>query len=128
MIKSLGIILLAVYCFNVFRIVIPLIDYSVNFNYIVSQLCEQKDDLDNTCRGKCHLSKKLQKQTEKAEKSKSVVQLDFVKIPHQLLINLKLDEPNRSELLLYFHFNTDLIQQLIRPVLPPPRGSISIMS
>ena len=74
MIKSPGLILLAVYEFHVFRIIVPLIDYAINYNYIVTQLCEQKDEIDNNCKGKCHLSKEIQREAENSNKSESIVE------------------------------------------------------
>lgn len=37
----------------------PVMDYMVNYDYIVNTLCENKDKPEMHCNGKCHLSKEL---------------------------------------------------------------------
>lgn len=46
------------------RPVLPLIDYAVNYEYIVDNLCENRNIPQSTCKGKCYLEKELSK-TEK---------------------------------------------------------------
>ncbi len=53
------------------RPVLPLINYAVNYEYIVKNLCEQKNVADSTCKGKCFVSKELVK-TEKQTSSGTV--------------------------------------------------------
>lgn len=45
----------------------PVIEYAVNYNYIVEVLCENKDKPELECDGKCYLSKQLAKQTENVD-------------------------------------------------------------
>ncbi|SRX74533.1 hypothetical protein AEQU3_01512 [Aequorivita antarctica] len=40
----------------------PVVDYVVNYDYIVNVLCENKDKPEMQCNGKCHLSKELAKE------------------------------------------------------------------
>lgn len=49
----------------------PLINYAVNYEYIVKNLCEKKDVIDSTCKGKCFVSKELVK-TEKLTNSGTI--------------------------------------------------------
>lgn len=46
------------------RPVLPLVNYAVNYEYIVKNLCEKKDVPQSTCKGKCYVEKELSK-TEK---------------------------------------------------------------
>ncbi|ASW76471.1 hypothetical protein CJF12_12495 [Chryseobacterium piperi] len=46
------------------RPVLPLINYAVNYDYIVKNLCENRANLQSTCKGKCYVEKELAK-TEK---------------------------------------------------------------
>ena len=62
--KILGFFLLLIYFTYAFRIIFPLIDYTLNFTYIVNELCEQKDVKENRCKGKCHLSKEIKNQVD----------------------------------------------------------------
>ena len=40
----------------------PVVDYVVNYDYIVKVLCENKDKPEMKCNGKCHLTKELAKE------------------------------------------------------------------
>ena len=62
--KIISIFLLLAYSTIVFRVVFPVIDYALNYTYIISELCEQKDSPENMCLGKCHLSKEIKKQID----------------------------------------------------------------
>lgn len=48
----------------VFRPVLPVLDYVVNYEYIATQLCENKDKPELKCHGKCHLMKEMAKTAE----------------------------------------------------------------
>ena len=45
----------------VFRPAFPFLDYVVNYHYIVTELCENKNAPELSCNGKCHLKKELAK-------------------------------------------------------------------
>lgn len=49
------------------RSLVPFIDYAVNYDYIVSELCENKDDVEMACNGKCHLMKQIVKTSEDSD-------------------------------------------------------------
>jgi len=53
------------------RPVLPVINYAVNYEYIVKNLCEKRDVIDSTCKGKCYVSKELVK-TEKQNNSQTI--------------------------------------------------------
>jgi len=40
----------------------PVMDYIVNYDYIVTVLCENKDKPEMNCNGKCHFSNELAKE------------------------------------------------------------------
>lgn len=44
--------------------VFPLIDYAINYDYITTVLCENKDKPKLQCNGKCHLMKNLEKNSD----------------------------------------------------------------
>ncbi|WP_172284647.1 hypothetical protein [Chryseobacterium sp. LAM-KRS1] len=46
------------------RPVLPLVNYAINYDYIVKNLCENRDKPQSTCKGKCYVEKELAK-TEK---------------------------------------------------------------
>jgi hypothetical protein len=43
----------------VLRPIVPLIGYALNYEYISTVLCENKDKPEKKCNGKCHLKKQL---------------------------------------------------------------------
>ncbi|MGG5208931.1 hypothetical protein ACQWU4_08280 [Chryseobacterium sp. MIQD13] len=47
--------------YMVFRPLIPLMEYAVNYNYIATVLCINKSRPELHCNGKCYLSKELAK-------------------------------------------------------------------
>ena len=47
--------------YMVFRPLIPIMEYAVNYDYIVETLCINKNKPEVHCNGKCYLSKELAK-------------------------------------------------------------------
>ena len=47
------------------RPIMPIISYAVNYEYISTELCENKDKPEMACNGKCHLKKELAKEDNK---------------------------------------------------------------
>jgi hypothetical protein len=41
---------------------VPILEYLINYNYIVSELCENRDKPVLTCNGKCYLADQVEKQ------------------------------------------------------------------
>ncbi|WP_264551145.1 hypothetical protein [Flavobacterium sp. N2038] len=73
----------------VFRPAFPFLDYVLNYQYIATELCENKTKPQLGCNGKCHLKKELIKayknetpssNDKKSETTETVV-LFMVKIP-----------------------------------------------
>ncbi|MBS7253569.1 hypothetical protein [Flavobacterium branchiicola] len=73
----------------VFRPAFPFLDYVLNYQYIATELCENKTKPQLGCNGKCHLKKELIKaykdetpssNDKKSETTETVV-LFIVKIP-----------------------------------------------
>lgn len=52
-----------------FKPIIPFMEYALNYDYIVKELCEQKEEEVNTCNGKCHLSKRIQETSDDSNSS-----------------------------------------------------------
>lgn len=46
----------------------PLIDYTVNYNYITKNLCENRTKKEMDCKGKCYLAKELSKSSQNSAK------------------------------------------------------------
>lgn len=50
------------------RPVMPIINYMVNYDFIVQNLCENRENAEIMCNGKCYLSKELAKTTDNIPK------------------------------------------------------------
>lgn len=47
----------------------PVVEYVVNYEYIVTTLCENRDKPEMHCNGKCYLSKELAKEAGTTDKN-----------------------------------------------------------
>ncbi|WP_347219610.1 hypothetical protein [Chryseobacterium sp.] len=56
------------------RPVLPLVNYAVNYDYIVKNLCENREVPQSTCKGKCYVEKELAK-TEKQSNSSQTIKI-----------------------------------------------------
>lgn len=119
--KIISLFLLFVYISYVFRVVLPLIDYAVNYKYISAELCEQKDVPNNSCQGTCHLSKQIGNQNNADPSTTKIVIIDFIKIPHQSVIqntiNAKITLITSDRISIKY----SLINHLVKPLTPPPK-------
>ncbi|MBT9189925.1 hypothetical protein [Zobellia russellii] len=59
----------------------PLINYAVNYDYIVTNLCENRNQPMLRCDGKCFLAKQLAQESEEKEKSPFESELSKLKLP-----------------------------------------------
>ncbi|KFF13924.1 hypothetical protein IW15_00275 [Chryseobacterium soli] len=67
------------------RPVLPLINYAVNYDYIVKNLCENRNVPQSTCKGKCYVGKELAK-TEKQTNSQTIkISVIDVFLHHEIL-------------------------------------------
>ena len=74
-----------IYSITVFRGYMPYLSYKINFKYISTVLCENKNKPVLQCNGKCHLQKELKKTAEEESKnsSKITIQLELEDMPVQ---------------------------------------------
>lgn len=54
------------------RPVLPLISYAVNYEYIVKNLCENRNVPQSTCKGKCYLEKELSKTERQSNNGQNI--------------------------------------------------------
>ncbi|WP_241317593.1 hypothetical protein [Chryseobacterium arthrosphaerae] len=83
------------------RPVLPLVNYAVNYDYIVKNLCEKRDIPQSTCKGKCYVEKELAK-TEKQSNSSQTIKIagldvfishDIFSFSHQLNLERSVNDP-----------------------------------
>ena len=76
---------------------LPVIDYLVNYNYIVKELCENRDKPVLACNGKCYLEKQVKEQLNITHSDEApmppkvdfekIISLKFKKFTYQFLEN-----------------------------------------
>lgn len=71
----------------------PVMDYMVNYDYIVNTLCENKDKPEMHCNGKCYLTKELAKASEPDGQHPNDGKISKTEIP-QVLISENIIEFN----------------------------------
>lgn len=76
-----------------FRPAIPFLEYWLNYDYIVNELCENKDKPQIHCDGKCHLNKELAKNNSNSDSQEFKLQ-NLLGTPALLPISLELPELN----------------------------------
>lgn len=69
----------------------PLVDYAINYDYIVDNLCENRDKPEMQCNGKCYLTKQLAEETAGKEKNPFSNKSTSSEIP-QFIISEKIPE------------------------------------
>jgi hypothetical protein len=61
------------------RPVLPLVNYAINYDYIVKNLCENRSKLQSTCNGKCYVVKELSK-TERQSDANQTIKLSSLDV------------------------------------------------
>lgn len=69
----------------------PVVEYVVNYDYIVNVLCENKDKPEMQCNGKCHLTKELAKEAGAEDKNPFNNKTSKTEIP-QFIISENISE------------------------------------
>ena len=61
---------------------LPVIDYLVNYNYIATELCENRDKPILSCNGKCYLEEQVKQQLDRTSNEEIPMppQVDFEKL------------------------------------------------
>ena len=80
--QFLGIFFYLLYLLAMVRPVMPIIEYYANYDYIATELCENKDKPYLECNGKCYLEKQLKAVNHSNHDHKSTLpQINFDDYP-----------------------------------------------
>jgi len=86
--------------------VMPFIDYYVNYNYISTTLCVNRDKPQMHCNGKCYLNKLIKKEINQENNTNSKApNIDFSKYPVLLIdteIKVSIVDENISNKIIYY--------------------------
>lgn len=105
------------------RPVMPIIEYYANYDYIATELCENKDKPYLECNGKCYLEKQLKEVNHTNHDHKSTLpQINFDDYPvtplDQFTYNFKTFKESVSEKFSKTHF---LSQDFFKSDFKPPQ-------
>ena len=72
-------LLLNLYLLVLVQPVLPVLEYLINYDYIVNELCENRDKPILTCNGKCYLGDQVEKQLDRGPDQQKPLppQIDF---------------------------------------------------
>jgi len=121
--QFLGIFFYLLYLLAMVRPVMPIINYYANYDYIATELCENKDKPFLECNGKCYLEKQLKQVNHTNHEHKSTIpQINFDDYPvtpldeftYELTIQRKLTSKKSFET----HF---LSQDFLKSDFKPPQ-------
>lgn len=99
--------------------------YEINFDYVANELCENKEEPELKCNGKCYLMKQLAKaEAEKPQNNEQEQSNPYLEKSRSFLFGTTslvhpviLTEPNSSELFAYQAFQS---QEIIMDFFHPP--------
>jgi len=116
-------LLLCLYVLTPFRIALPYLTYNINYQYISTQLCENKAKPAMQCNGKCHLKKELKKALEQESEKKEISQktLETESLPVALDLDFSL-QYLFSKKLQFPQFKESFNSASPENATPPPRA------
>ncbi|MCB9204029.1 MAG: hypothetical protein H6603_03530 [Flavobacteriales bacterium] len=85
--RLLSILMIGLYGLTLSQAYMPHVNYWMNRDYISSVLCENKDQPELECNGKCHLKKEIQESTDGQEEGKEVserMMVEFLQVAEQI--------------------------------------------
>jgi len=119
--KLTSYLLLLVYLSVSLNFFLPVAAYKLNKNFIVDELCENKNKPEMNCDGKCYLGKQMDKQTgADSEPDNQVILSNIHELPHILLQtnNSPTNFPRVISYSTFYQITTDLITDVHTP---PPK-------
>lgn len=87
------------------RSVLPLIDYAVNYHYISTQLCENKNKPELLCNGKCYVKKELAKSSQNTSAKELKIQIFDITIPEENILLSTINKEVAERKTISYHFN-----------------------
>ena len=104
---------------------VPLINYAINYSYIVEELCVERDLEVNNCNGNCQLKTQVSKnlETENESKTPKPIVIKEVETPYfSIKQNTKDSEASNSKF--YFSFQLTPLENYLDQQTPPPKSLV----
>jgi len=106
---------------GIFRFLSPYISYQLNYTYISTVLCENKDKPALNCKGKCQLNKELKKTVEEESDKQTITQnIQVEVIPSKESIYKTPVFPLLKEVI-YFFYSEQYLSNSLNHIVPPPK-------
>ena len=111
-----------------FRPMVPIIDYLVNYDYIAEQLCENRNKPILACNGICYVSKEIEKTLPASpiDNKSRIPIIDFDKYPITTLVTCKYTSLNISNLhkSKFIYSINEKIKNHIEYIFRPPKNLV----
>ncbi len=79
----------AIYILAIIKPMLPILDYYVNYDYIATQLCENRDKPILDCNGKCYVAKEIEKSNKSNNQDTIVPEFKIdLYLPNTTALNL----------------------------------------
>ena len=104
---------------------VPLINYVINYSYIIDELCVERDLEVNSCNGSCQLKTQVSKnlETENESKTPKPIVIKEVETPYfSIKQNIKYSEAHNSKF--YFSFQLTPLENYLDQQTPPPKSLV----
>ena len=126
--KSVIILCVFLYVITAIQPILPLIEYNLNYDYIVNKLCVDRGKLENYCQGQCHLKNQLNKaQNEGQDKQIPYNQLTKKDISEYLFdLSDKLAGSFQPEYYIYLHEQPGYLLNIYKDIFHPPEVVIFV--
>lgn len=73
-----SILLTVLYAVTLLQAYMPHVNYWINRNYIISELCENRDRPEMDCNGRCHLKKQIETSSEQQERGSAITEVQLM--------------------------------------------------
>ena len=110
--------------FFILRPMMPYIQYAVFKDYIVKNLCEQKDEPKSCCQGSCYLEKQLKKSADTSDTSNTntTKKISTKDIKEFLIEQVSIPKATVKCITHASYTETGLAFQMIKAIFVPPRS------
>lgn len=113
-----------IYALSLFKSAFPVIDYIINYDYIATVLCINKEKVESNCNGKCQVAKEIEK-NESSENEHTSLNKFELELYTSNLTNIEVISSNnltqsKSKIIFnpYFYY-----QEYISSIFHPPKFS-----
>jgi hypothetical protein len=121
--KTITLVLLFVYFAVIFQPAFKYAAFKINQEFIVDNLCVQKDMEDNYCQGSCYLSQEMEESAGHSSKSTVPSKIEITGLNFDFFINEKSDSKQFFNMLkLTDFFFSSPINKEHKPLVPPPKS------